>query len=55
MRFPGAGQEQVALGEKVMELLRSTDNEYSADHALLLCDKHKFHQGKLLLWEQAGM
>ncbi|XP_069193192.1 vacuolar protein sorting-associated protein 11 homolog isoform X1 [Procambarus clarkii] len=49
------GQEQVALGEKVMELLRSTDNEYCRDHALLLCDKLKFHDGKLLLWEQAGM
>ncbi|XP_042231236.1 vacuolar protein sorting-associated protein 11 homolog isoform X2 [Homarus americanus] len=49
------GQEQVALGEKVMELLRSSDNEYCRDHALLLCDKHKFHDGKLLLWEQAGM
>lgn len=49
------GQEQVALGEKVMELLRSSDNEYCRDHALLLCDKLKFYDGKLLLWEQAGM
>ncbi|KAK4311546.1 hypothetical protein Pmani_016962 [Petrolisthes manimaculis] len=49
------GQEQTALGEKVLEVLRSSDHQYSRHHALLLCDKHQFHQGKLLLWEQAGM
>lgn len=49
------GQEQVVLGEKIMELLRNTESGCSRDHALLLCDKHQFYDGKLLLWEQAGM
>ncbi|XP_063842053.1 vacuolar protein sorting-associated protein 11 homolog isoform X3 [Scylla paramamosain] len=49
------GQDQVALGEKVLALLRNPDTKVCRDQALLLCDKHKFHDGKLLLWEQAGM
>ncbi|XP_047483617.1 vacuolar protein sorting-associated protein 11 homolog isoform X2 [Penaeus chinensis] len=49
------GQGQVVLGEKIMELLRNTESGCSRDHALLLCDKHQFYDGKLLLWEQAGM
>ncbi|CAL4072132.1 unnamed protein product, partial [Meganyctiphanes norvegica] len=49
------GQEQSALGEKILELLRNPEASYERDHALLLCDKHQFHAGKLLLWEQAGM
>ncbi|XP_050725825.1 vacuolar protein sorting-associated protein 11 homolog isoform X2 [Eriocheir sinensis] len=49
------GQDQVALGEKVLALLRNSDTKVCRDQALLLCDKHKFQDGKLLLWEQAGM
>lgn len=53
--FSLSGQDQVALGEKVLALLRNSDTKVCRDQALLLCDKHKFHDGKLLLWEQAGM
>ncbi|XP_076042625.1 vacuolar protein sorting 11 isoform X2 [Oratosquilla oratoria] len=49
------GHEQESLGKKILDLLRNTASGYNTDHALLLCDKHQFHKGKLLLWEQAGM
>ncbi|KAK7072726.1 Vacuolar protein sorting-associated protein 11 [Halocaridina rubra] len=49
------GQDQAALGAKVMSLLRNSESEYNRGHALLLCDKYQFYDGKILLWDQAGM
>ncbi|RXG51486.1 Vacuolar protein sorting-associated protein 11-like protein [Armadillidium vulgare] len=49
------GQDQSALEGKIMKMLQNPDISFNRDHALLLCDKHKFYSGKLLLWELAGM
>eukprot|EP00301_Raphidiophrys_heterophryoidea_P025639 c8652_g1_i2.p1 GENE.c8652_g1_i2~~c8652_g1_i2.p1 ORF type:complete len:738 (-),score=172.69 c8652_g1_i2:175-2388(-) len=40
---------------KALQLLRDKKSKYSVDHALFLCQMHKFHQGSLFLYEHQGL
>lgn len=42
------------LEEKVMTILRNTDANYGEDQALILCQRHRFKRGSLLLFQRKG-
>jgi hypothetical protein len=48
-------QDQTALREKALRLLKSETIPYDPTHALILCSSRGFTPGLVLLWEKMGM
>ncbi|KAJ3715949.1 hypothetical protein DFJ43DRAFT_838133 [Lentinula guzmanii] len=48
-------QDEIALREKALRVLRSQTIPYDTMHALILCSSRGYTQGLVLLWEKMGM
>ncbi|GAW08826.1 vacuolar membrane protein [Lentinula edodes] len=50
-----APQDEIALKEKALRVLRSETIPYDTTHALILCSSRGYTKGLVLLWEKMGM
>ncbi|KAJ3838462.1 hypothetical protein F5878DRAFT_652044 [Lentinula raphanica] len=48
-------QDETALREKALRVIRSQDLPYDTMHALILCSSRGYTRGLVLLWEKMGM
>ncbi|KAJ4483791.1 hypothetical protein J3R30DRAFT_3837727 [Lentinula aciculospora] len=48
-------QDEIALKEKALQVLRSEMIPYDTTHALILCSSRGYTPGLVLLWEKMGM